>query len=230
MRLTKTQTQLKRQAIVMDVGGFRPPEDPFASWFGKVNLALPHEEWPECAGEKMHALCQINLTEMPFRPPNCHDLAMITVFIGPSVLPVDQPNGNNWCLRAYSDLSLLRPLKAPPERSPIKAFPLKSRIVEADFPCLDDVSESGLDVGDEDTYVERCPNVPGLKFGGWPSLIQSTVEWSEEEDDQIKPQYVFQIDSCEKAHWQWGDGGVGYFGRGCAEGFSDYWVMSWQCL
>ncbi len=214
----------------MDVGGFRPPEEPEASWFGKVNLGLPHEEWPEYAGERMLALCQINLSHLPFRPPYLAELAMITVFIGPKELPVDQANGDNWCLRAYDDLSVLRPLKQPVERSPIKSFPLKARIVEADFPCLDDVSEAGLDIGDEEEYQERCPNASGIKLGGWPSLIQSPISWNAAEQEQIKPQYVFQIDSCEKAHWQWGDAGVGYFGRGSTEASSDEWMISWQCL
>ena len=230
MKPTKAQAQLKRRAIVMDVGGFRPPEEPEASWFGKVNLALPHEEWPTYAGENMLALCQINLSQLPFRPPHLDDLAMITVFVGPKELPVDQPNGDNWCLRGYDDLSILQSLKQPAERSLIKAFPLKARIVEVDFPCLDDACEAGLDIDDEDEYLERCPNASGIKFGGWPSLIQSTVSWNGAAEERVKPQYVFQIDSCEKAHWQWGDGGVGYFGRGSSEETADEWMISWQCL
>jgi hypothetical protein len=230
MRLTKTQTQLKRRAIVMDVGGFRPPEDPAVSWFGKVDLALPGEQWPESGGQPMYALCQINLSELPFRPPHLDDLAMITVFIGPSDLPVDQSNGDNWCLRTYTDIAVLCPIQTPAGRPEIKAFPLKPRVVEADFPCLDDVSESGADVGDEEEHSQRCPNANGLKFGGWPTLIQSTISWSASDEDRISPQYVFQIDSCEKAHWQWGHGGVGYFGRGSAEGHSDEWTLTWQCM
>jgi len=230
MRLSKTQKQLQRRAIVMDVGGFRPPEDPAVSWFGKVNLALPGEQWPASAGQPMHALCQLNLAELPFRPPHLDDLAMITVFIGPNVLPVDQLNGDNWCLRTYQDISMLRPIEQPAGRAPIKAFPLRPRIVEADFPCLDDVSDMGIDGGDDEEYGERCHTADGLKLGGWPSLIQSTIYWPSQDDDRINPQYVFQIDSCEKAHWQWGDAGVGYFGRGSAEGFKDEWTLTWQCL
>jgi len=214
----------------MDVGGFRPPEDPAVSWFGKVNLCLAGEQWPDSDGQPMHALCQINLTELPFRPPHLDDVAMIAIFIGPSKLPVDQPNGDNWCLRAYKDLFLLRPLDQPAGRPAIKAFPLKPRLVEADFPCLDDVSEMDVDIGDEDEYKERCPNAEGFKLGGWPTLIQSSICWSNRGSHPGDPQYVFQIDSCEKAHWQWGHGGVGYFGRNMEASATDQWTLTWQCL
>jgi hypothetical protein len=36
---------------MMEIGGFRPPENPSASWFGRVNLALPEEQWPDDDGQ-----------------------------------------------------------------------------------------------------------------------------------------------------------------------------------
>ena len=60
---------IRRKAICMEIGGFRPPECPTASWFGRTSFALPGEPWPCTDGMPMHALCQINLTELPFRPP-----------------------------------------------------------------------------------------------------------------------------------------------------------------
>lgn len=228
MNKSKLKQQLARRAVVMEIGGFRPPEDPAASWFGKVNLALPGQSWPLSEAQPMHALCQINLAELPFRPPQLDDLAMITVFIGPSELPIDEPNGRNWCLRAYKNLHELCPLLKPEARSPIKAFPLRPQVVEADFACLDDVSEMGIEV-DDDEYIERFQNAGGFKLGGWPTLIQSPISWASGDGLPIDPQYVFQIDSCPKAQWQWGDGGVGYFGRGTAEDFKDEWTLSWQC-
>lgn len=36
--------QIVRRANPTIVGGFRPPDDPFTSWFGKVNMALPEED------------------------------------------------------------------------------------------------------------------------------------------------------------------------------------------
>jgi hypothetical protein len=37
------KARLGRRATMMEIGGFRPPENPSASWFGRVNLALPEE-------------------------------------------------------------------------------------------------------------------------------------------------------------------------------------------
>lgn len=30
--------EIKRKAVILDIGGFRPTEAPFASWFGKVSF------------------------------------------------------------------------------------------------------------------------------------------------------------------------------------------------
>lgn len=32
--IEKIKSRLKRPAVVFEIGGFRPPEDPFAPWFG----------------------------------------------------------------------------------------------------------------------------------------------------------------------------------------------------
>ena len=34
-----------RPACIAELGGFRPPEDPLASWFGHVLVARPGEGW-----------------------------------------------------------------------------------------------------------------------------------------------------------------------------------------
>ena len=43
------------RAIVMDIGSFRPSDDPMASWFGRVSYCLPAESWPFQEGQPMHA-------------------------------------------------------------------------------------------------------------------------------------------------------------------------------
>ena len=101
MNLESAKKALRRRAIVLDIGGFRPPDDPATSWFGRVNFAADGEDWPRSHGRPMHALCQINLTEMPFRPPRLDDVDFVTVFVGPDELPSDDINGMNWFLRAY---------------------------------------------------------------------------------------------------------------------------------
>ena len=158
--MKEIRESLKRRAIIFDVGGFRPPDDPLASWFGRVNVCAPDESWPTMDGEPMHALCQINLTGLPFRPPRLDDIEFVTLFI----------------------------------------------------------------------YYDLFRNVSGLKLGGWPSLIQSEIYWAPWNKYPAAPEYVLQIDSEPKALWAWGHGGVGYFGRGTAEGYEDEWACEWQCL
>lgn len=228
MKISALREQLRRPAIHMQVGGFRPPEAPAGSWFGRVNLALPGESWPTTAGQPMHALCQINTTELPFRPAGLEDVEFVAVFIGPSELPLDTPNGVSWCLRAYPDLGALAPLAPVLGGSPIRAFPMRPEVVEDDFPCRDDVP---IDLPDavEDRYDELFANAGGFKLGGWPTLVQSEIVWAPLNAHPAEPRYVFQIDSIEKAGWSWGDRGVGYFGRGTAPGRTGEWVMSWQC-
>src|SRR5690606_21085253 len=79
--------RIRRQAIVLDIGGFRPLDDPKTSWFGRAEWCAPDEAWPEFEGLPLRPLAQINLTQMPFRPPRLEDLAFLTVFIHPEDLP-----------------------------------------------------------------------------------------------------------------------------------------------
>lgn len=229
MKAKNLKANLSRPAIVMDIGGFRPPEDPMTSWFGKVLMALPEENWPTTNGQPMHALCQINLMELPYKPLHLDDLAMITVFIGPSELPINAANGTNWCLRAYRDLTHLCLLPQTRTGSQIKALPMRARLIKDDYPCLDDATDLGIDIADEDEYIEKYANADGLKLGGWPTLVQGPVSWNGINIADMKPEYVFQIDSSEKGRWQWGDNGIGYFGRGRASGYQDEWVLHWDC-
>lgn len=228
MKAREAKRALQRRAIVLDLGGFRPPEDPRVSWFGRVNLAAPGETWPENAGKPMLPLAQINLAELPFRPPRLDDLAFITVFVDPDDYPNDDPNGKRWCLRAYPSLDGLVPLPRPAAKFAIKALPMKPRIVETDFPCHDDVNIE-LDEDVDEAYYDIFENIDGFKLGGWPSLIQSEIFWAPHNAHPAAPEYVFQIDSTEKGQWAWGDSGVGYFGRGTAPGRENEWTFEWQC-
>lgn len=191
-------------------------------------MALPGETWPTTGSAPMHALCQLNLTELPFCPARLADLEMITVFVGPAELPVDEANGSSWCLRAYKQLNELRPLEQVDSSSSIKPFPMTPRIIDEDYPCLEDVAID-LPADVEDDYYDLFKNVEGFKLAGWPSLIQSAIYWAPWNQHPASPEYVFQIDSSEKANWMWGDCGVGYFGRGTVAGHVDDWTLQWQC-
>lgn len=219
--------QLSRKAIAFDIGE-KTIGDAAASWFGRVSLGLPGENWPEFEGEPMLALCQINLSRLPFRPPRLDDVDFIAVFIGRDIIPNDTPNGDGWCLRAYRSEVDLVPIKQPGASSPILPLPMIPRVIENDFPIRDDLRmDLPPDIGEK--YYDLFDNAYGFKLGGWPSLIQSELYWAPWNKHPASPEYVFQIDSIEHCNWMWGDNGVGYFGRGTAPGKTNDWTFTWQC-
>ncbi len=222
------RAKFRRQAVVMEIGGFRPVEDARASWFGHVTCRLPHETWPVTTqGKPMAALAQINLTGLPFVPPRLKDLEMITVFIDPTD-PGGWDERGSWCLRAYPRLAALVPLVSPgsPDGG-LKPFQMKPKLIEEDYPVYDDIEEE-IPVELQNTEIFR--NVSGFKLGGWPSLIQSEIFWAPFNRHPARPEFVFQIDSTAKGNWSWGDSGVGYFGRGTSEGHRNEWILAWQCM
>ena len=227
MELEEIRGRLARKASLMVVGGFRPPADPLSSWFGRVRVALPHEGWPSHGGKPMLPLCQINCAELPYRPDGLSDVALISAFISQVDLPYDAPNGEGWALRAYAALDGLVEVREPQPAGLIKPLPVRWEFIEADYPCWEDV---GIAVPPdvEENYYDLFENRDGSKVGGWPTLIQSEIYWAPWNKHPANPEYVFQIDSEERARWEWGDAGVGYFGRGVG-GAGDKWALAWQC-
>lgn len=222
--------KLAKRAVIMQIGGFRPSDDPLASWFGKVNVAAPGESWPmNNEGQPMHALCQLNIADLPFRPPGLDDIEMLTVFIGPDRLPsFNDPNGSSWCLRAYTDRHHLIPLAQAQTGSGMKSLPMRPQVLQQDYPGWEDVAfDAPNGIGEK--YYDMVQINPGFKLGGWPSLIQSGIGWQSGNTQLIRPEYVFQIDTTEKGNWMWGDNGTGYFGRGTCDGHKGEWAISWQC-
>lgn len=228
MLIDEIRERLGRRAIVLELDDSGPPEHPGASWFGRVNLGEPGERWPRSNGRPMLPLCQINLWDMPFRPPRLDDVAFLTVFVDATDLPLDTPNGEGWCLRAYRDAGSLVPLEAP-GGSRLVPFPLRPRVIERDFPKHEDVPVELLPEPVDKRYYDLFETAEGLKLGGWPTLIQAEIFWAPWNQHPADPEYVFQIDSTDKGNWWWGDQGVGYFGRGTAAGTTDEWTLSWQC-
>jgi hypothetical protein len=193
-----------RAASLAQIGGFRPPEDPKASWAGRVRVARPGETWPLADGEPMLALAQLNLTEAPVLPPALEGLAMVTVFVGPREL-------THWALRAYESLDDLVEL-AEPERPPDP----KARKGEA--PTL-----KGLPIRWQEVTDEADEPLDGLKLGGFPVEIQDEVDWGGLGEDV---EFAVQIDSDDRTGYSFGYGGVLYIGR--AHG--GVWVLDWQSL
>lgn len=88
----------------------------------------------------MHALCQLNLRELRFRPNGFEDIQLITVFIGPDSLPDDSPNGESWCLRVYENIDDLIKLEPEKTGSTIKSLPMRPETIDEDYPCWEDLS------------------------------------------------------------------------------------------
>ena len=227
MAMTKKQfvEQVARPAIQLKVGGFRPTDNPLSSWVGKVLLAGEGQVWPYWKGVAMYPLCQLNLDEFLFKPPLLSDVAFLTVFISAQSIPDSGDlNGTSWCLRTYKAEDKLVPLASVPTTSPIKPFQVMPEVIKQDFPYVDDCPIPIL-AKFEDDYYKIFPNAGGIKFGGWPTLIQSEIEW-QTPGGLTDIEFAFQIDSIEKARLQWGDNGVAYFGR--SKSNPDEWAFSWQ--
>ena len=155
---------------IVQVGGFRPTGDPFASHFGLRPLGAADEAWPEAAGKPLLFVCQLNLTTAPAVPPLLHDIALITFFVDPEMGVLEKENGVDWSLRAYSSLDGLVPLTAPAHAPRI----------QRGFECR---WEAAQDQSEDD-------NAARTKIGGYPSAIQSEPWW-EYEEHPCAPAYCF---------------------------------------
>ncbi len=226
MKKEELRIALARPATIFETGGFRPVDDPFASWIGKVQIGKREESWPISNGKAMIPLCQLNLSTVAFKPKILSDIAFITIFVDSErIASDDEANGTTWCLRAYKSLDGLVEIAQMGSSSRIKPFQLREIYEPEDFPCWEDVPFS-LPSELDDEYYDLFENSPGHKIGGWPTLIQGEVYWAPWNRHPAKPEFAFQIDSDDKAHWQWGHAGVGYFGRGTTEGMKDEWCFS----
>jgi hypothetical protein len=222
-----------RPASVAQVGGFRPPEDPLASWAGCVRVALPDEDWPTAAGAPMLAVAQLNLSEAPYVPPVLSDVALLALFVGPRQLPVNEPNGTNWELRTYGAVDGLVELAQPvPARASdakaakgqattFKALPIRWERVE-DHPSRDDVPVELFTEYDADDAPEPAG---GLKIGGWPLCVQGEVQWGGHDGVE----FALQIDGENRFGFGVGYGGVFYIGRRRQAGH-DSWHADWQSM
>ena len=158
-------------------------------------------------GAPMHRVLQLLVRDLPVRPAMLDDVEMLTLFVADE-LPIDTPNEVGWCLRTYDALDGLRPLE--PQSCSLKPFPLAFSEVE-DWPCRDDVPPRLLALwdehADEDDELYRAHE--GLKIGGWPSCVQSEVDWYDGDGGAIPDvEFVLQVDSDHKVGFVVGDAGV----------------------
>ena len=216
-----------RTASVAQVGDFLPPEEITASWFGDVRVGTEGEYWPHWVNPEtgqtvyLTPLAQINLTEVPYVPDKLKKFKLITVFIDAEELPFETPNGEGWAVRAYESLDNLVSLPRPGVKFEIVAMPMKWKLQEKEGPSweaachITDLHEFNIVTDSE--YDDRYYNSKGTKIGGHPHLIQGPLEFMDD--------FMFQIDSEEKAGWMWGDCGIGYFGLDD----NGQWLFEWTC-
>ncbi|HEY3838932.1 MAG TPA: DUF1963 domain-containing protein [Bryobacteraceae bacterium] len=193
----------KSKVSAVQVGGFRPTLDPFATNFGIKALALEGESWPESAGKPLLFVCQLNLTQAPVVPPSLADIQLITFFVEPDTAALGEENGSNWVLRAYKSLTSLAPLTQPAAAPRVKKG----------FEC-------------------RWEEIAGAKaartrIGGSPSEIQSEPWW-DYRAHPANPKFCLQVNSEEKVGLMWGDSGTVFLARGTTAGFEDKWFLDIQ--
>jgi hypothetical protein len=197
-----------RKASIAQVGGFRPPDDPLASWFGGQGVGLPGEVLPKYNGKDMFPLLQVNVTELPFVPDELKNVKLFVVFLNRESIPFDKKHGDGWLIREYASLDNLVPL--PKTNANIaKTLPIGWSLSETEAPDWEtawsvvDLTPINDDEEASDLFFEKYRNYSGTKVGGWPSEIQHGLE--------TEGAFVFQIGSEEKAGWIWADNGIGYF-------------------
>lgn len=196
-----------RSASLASAGGFRPPQDPLTSWFGRA-AGLAHEALPEFEGAPMFPLLQIRVSELPFVPAQLRGVALLVLFHNQFRHPFDLPHGEGWLIREYASLDGLAALPPGPQR--IKPFPIRWRRVDDDAPgwegaweCVD-LAAVNDDEAATDAFFDDFTRNMGTKAGGYPYEIQHGVGHSD---------FVFQVGSEEKVGWMWGDNGIAYFFR-----------------
>jgi len=198
---------LRRTPIVAQVGGFAPPEDRRASWFGRA-VGLPGEGLPEWEGRTLFPLLQINVAELPSVPPELEGTALLVVFLDIDEIPFDEPHGQGWCIREYPSLDGLEPLPDYPGVNRPRQFAVRWLAGEPEGPDWEDawdlVDLTAVNDDEEasEAYHERFANSPRTKVGGYPHCIQHGAGLEG---------YVFQVGSEDKAHWNLVDGGVAHF-------------------
>ena len=227
--------EIARRATRLEVGGFRPTGLPQASSFGRVSLRLPEEEWPMWQGRPLLHLCQLNLEDAPYRPDILKDVGLITIFIeegsyeedGFSVRNRKDDSEGTWCLRTYERIEGLVTATSPVDVVSIRPFEARWRDMETDYPTHDTMPIELPPTISETYYdIEGIKTLDGTKLGGWPSCIQSEPWWDYHEEGE-EFEFALQVDSEEKSHWSWGDGGAAYFARSKVD--PNRWAFDWQC-
>jgi hypothetical protein len=219
---------LGRPASLIEFFGPPPMEfDLLGSMFGRVAAGLPGEEWPVYRGRFMQPVAQLNFLEAPYLPENLRDIALIALFFDRDTLPIDAENGDGWLLRAYPTLDGLCALAIPAEVGRIRGRPTRYRLLENDFPDWEDAADFTIPDDLADTWEEDFGSAEGSKLGGWPSLLQSKITWTADDEHPGAPEYAFQIARMDKLKTAMPADSFGYFGRGTGAS-RNVWTFAYQ--
>ncbi len=210
------------------------PDDPRATWIGKVIVGAPGEEWPQCDGVPMVGVCQLNVKEAPVRPDSLEGIELIAVFMAagrggaPIDIPTDAPNQRaKWAVRAYASVEGLVAYKNPPA-TPRGLNPCAARFETfLDHPGryeeLDQIRDQrGLSndwMAQVQAEIDRIAQAEGrrrygTKIGGWPAPVQEPI---------VEP-LAFQIGSEAAVGLNWVKGGCVFVWRSRLDAL-DAWDM-----
>lgn len=216
-RIDEIKRILVKKATGFTAGGFKPTNSATESWIGRVYLYKEDETIPaDNEGETMLPILQICLYELPYIPDALKDTKVLTVFISKDMPSRLSPSGDDWIIREYTekDLLVIKDLSNP--SSPIKPFPLKSCLIEEDYPVWDsgdiptEIEDELVEMEDQEEitdYYDYTDCFAGHKIGGYPNYIQSGIDFGDGYE------FVLQIASDEKANFNIIDNGNIYLAK-----------------
>lgn len=186
---------------------------PTESCFGGVFAGKSDSTWPEVNGKPLEGVLQIRIKDLPFRPKELDNVALIQIFVpcdsdpqGGMVYPTDA-EGDGVVVRTFSSLRGLRAVKKP-YQSQIKPCRIKWSRVDNEIPSYLDFiglvdaekQERFWNLKDWAKIQKRhYGNNPRTKVGGWPNSCQNGLNYRG---------YAVQIGSEYKANFAWGHDGT----------------------
>lgn len=202
------------------------------SWFGRVTVARPDEEWPRLNGQPLRPILQVKVAELAAPVEGLADLeylVLYAMFTEKGYLSDTLPGEINevsgaWCVRSFSSsdqlIEPIAPTDLVPSEFPVQAIRWRQH---PDVPAFEDCVRSRAEYP---ACADDINMVPGIKVGGWPTYVQDRIDWSVGGQAPVSPEYIFQISSdCGLSI---GDMGTLYVGRG-ERGHTPEWAFTFQC-